>query len=346
MPAHKVVVCPCDFDNPDIEREVLESVGAELVCSHAETVEQLISDTADADALLVQYTQMSEEILSRLRRCRVIVRYGTGYDNFDLAAATRHGIYATYVPDYCGREVATHALALLLSLARRIVQYNQEVKQGVWDAHGQRPVYDLGEQTVGIVGFGRIGRLFSNLARPLFGRVLACDPYVDAVVFGEYGVTRADLETTLRDSDAISLHVLLTLAPTARYDQPTYHLIGERELERMKPSAYLVNTSRGPVVDDAALRRGLASGQIAGAGLDVIENPPDSEDGSELVARYGDLLASGKLVLTSHAAYLSESSLKRAHRMAAQEVVRVLEGGEPKALLNPEVRDRLRKVAD
>jgi D-3-phosphoglycerate dehydrogenase len=342
MPAYQVIACPCDYDNLGIEQSLLEAAGATLTRSYAESPETLIHEIEDADALLVQYTQMTEDILARLRKCQVIVRYGTGYDNFDLAAATEHGIYAANVPDYCKDEVATHALALLLSLVRRIVQYNEDAKRGVWDAHSQRPIHNLREQVVGIVGFGRIGRTFSKLVKPLFGSVLACDPYIDPSIFEEYGVERADLHTTLRTSDVVSLHVLLTYEPTAQYDQPTYHLIGQKELEMMKPSVYLVNTARGGVVDDRALRKALTDGQIAGAGLDVIENAPESRDGSELVVRYGDLLTSGKLILTHHVAYLSEESLRRTHRIVAEEVVRVLQGGEPRALLNPEVRKKAR----
>lgn len=336
MGKFKVVVFPCDYEVLDIEREVLEPIGAEVVRVDSWDEKDLIEAAKEADAVLVQYTRIDEKILSKLERCKVMVRYGTGYDNFDLEAMTRHGIYAAYVPDYCVEEVSSHALALLLALGRRIVRYNDAVRAGVWSSHKERPIYRMRDQILGIVGLGRIGRALCLKAKPIFGQIVACDPYIPRSVFDEYGVRKVELDELLSISDAISLHVPLIRKPTGIY-RSTYHLIGEREIKLMKPNAYIVNTARGPVIDDDALSRALREGRIAGAALDVLEEEPVTEDGSSVSERFKDLLESGKLIITPHSAYLSERSLRDVRRMAAEEVVRVLMGGTPKAWLNPQI---------
>jgi D-3-phosphoglycerate dehydrogenase len=339
MGRYKVVVLPCDYEVLDIEREVLEPLGAEVVRVNSWDIGDIVEVAKDADALLVQYTRITEEILSKLERCKVMVRYGTGYDNFDLDAMTRYGVCAAYVPDYCVDEVSSHALALLLALERKIVRYNDDVRAGIWSSHKLRPIHDIRGQILGIIGLGRIGKAFCLKAKPLFGKVIACDPYIDESVFREYDVERVDLDDLLRVSDAISLHVPLIRKPTGIY-RSTYHLIDERKLNMMKSNALIVNTARGPVIDNSALCRALREERIAGAALDVIEGEPSTEDGSSVVERFGDLLESGKLIVTPHCAYLSERSLRDVRRQAAEEVVRVLRGGTPKAWLNPQVRTR------
>ncbi|MCD6506101.1 C-terminal binding protein [Candidatus Poribacteria bacterium] len=334
MRKFKVVVFPCDYEVLDIEREVLEPIGAEVVRVDSWDERDLIETARDADAVLVQYTRIDDRILSKLERCKVMVRYGTGYDNFDLEAMTRHGVYAAYVPDYCVDEVSSHTLALLLALERKIVRYNDDVRAGIWSSHRERPIYRTKDQTLGIIGLGRIGRAFCLKAKPIFGQIVACDPYIPDSVFDEYGARKVDLDELLDISDAISLHVPLIRKPTGVY-RSTYHLIGEREIKLMKPNAYIVNTARGPVVDNAALCQALREGRIAGAALDVLEDEPLTENGSSVAERFKDLLESGRLIITPHSAYLSEKSLRDVRRMAAEEVTRVLRGETPKAWLNP-----------
>ncbi|RKY04251.1 C-terminal binding protein [Candidatus Poribacteria bacterium] len=334
MAKFKVVVLPCDYDDLDVEREILEPLGAEVVRVESFDKEEIAEAARDADALLVQHTYIDEELLSKLRKCKVAVRYGTGYDNFDLDAMTRHGVYAAYVPDYCTDEVAAHALALLLALERKIVRYNDRVREGVWSSLDERPIFDLRERTLGIIGLGRIGGALASKAKGIYGGIIACDPYIPEGRFAELGVERVDMDELFERSDAVSVHVPLFRKPTGIY-RPTYHLIGERELRRMKPTSYIVNTSRGGVIDTEALVKALREGWIAGAALDVIEGePPRGRASTDLHLKLGDLLREGKLILTPHAGYLSERALREVRRRAAEEVARVLKGGRPLNCLN------------
>lgn len=336
---YKVVITPCDYDNIGLERSILEPIDAEVIRIETYNEREIMEVAKDADALLVQYTEITREFIKNLERCKVMVRYGVGYDNFDVEAATEYGIYAANVPDYCIDEVSTHTLALLLALERKVILYNEDLKKEIWNPHLERPIFNLRKQTLGIIGFGRIGRAFCLKAKPIFGKVVVCDPYIDESIFDEYEVEKDDFERVLQQSDLVSLHVPLIKKPTEIYDQITYHLIGEKQFKMMKKTAYIINTARGAVIDDRALRKALAYEWIAGAGLDVIENEPPEEEGSEPSARYRTLLETGRLIITPHSAYLSEESIKEVRTRAAREVVRVLqEGMPPKALLNPEVK--------
>lgn len=335
---YKVVITPCDYDNVELERKILEPIGAEVIRIETHDEREIMEIVKDADALLVQHADINREFIKNLKKCKILARYGVGYDDFDLEAATEYGIYASNVPDYCIDEVSTHALALLLALERKVVLYNDDLrKREIWDSHAERPMYNLRKQTLGIIGFGRIGRAFCQKAKPIFGKIVVCDPYIDESIFDEYEVEKAFLEEVLQKSDAVSLHVPLFKVPTKIY-QVTYHLIGEEQLKMMKKTAYIVNTSRGPVIDDKALRKALTHDWIAGAGLDVIENEPTIQNSSEIAERYRTLLEKGKLIITHHCAYLSEDSVVESRSRATREVVRVLQDGiPPKNLLNPEV---------
>jgi len=327
--APKVYVTDGVFPSLDIEREVLASVGAELALVQCKTEEDVARYCHDADGLLVVYTPIGAKALAGLPNCRVVVRMGIGYDPLDLSACTEFRVCAVNVPDYCVPEVSDHALALILTCARRIAKLDRAVRAGKWSAAQTVPTMQrLGEQVLGIVGFGRIGRELGRKARALGLTVLAYDPYVGAETLAAYGAQRATLAELLARSDYVSINCLL--------NAETYHLIGEAELRQMKRGAYLVNTSRGPVVDEAALIQALREGLITGAALDVLETEPLAAD--------SPLLSMENVVLTPHAAYYSERAYKELHRRSAQEVARVLSGHYPHSLLNPEVKERLRAL--
>jgi D-3-phosphoglycerate dehydrogenase / 2-oxoglutarate reductase len=320
----RAVVTDYDFPTLEPERLVLEAAGIDLVPTQSRSEAELIENCRTADALLVEYAPIYRSVVEALERCRVMVRYGVGYDNLDVQAATEQGIWACNVPDYSVEEVSDHALALLLALARKVVLLSNAVHAGHWDLQPAKPIFRLQEQTVGILGFGRIGSALGRKAAGLGCRVLAHDPYLSPKQIEQRGAVPADFETVLRESDYVSVHSPLT--------PETRHLVNERTLRLMKPTAFLINTSRGPLVDSLAIARALREGWIAGAGLDVLEQEPIPSD--------HPLLGLPNCLITPHAAYYSEQSFVDLKTSAAEEVARVLGGGEPKNPLNPEVRQR------
>jgi len=314
----KVVITDHVFPSLDIERAVLGEAGADLVVLQARTEEDLLGATADADALMVCYAPITRRVIAQLQRCRIIARYGIGVDNVDLPAATERGITVTNVPDYCIDEVSDHAVALLLACARKILLLDRRVRAGRWEAGDARPVYRLRGRTLGLVGFGKIPRRVAEKAQALGLRVLAYDPYVGPEEMGAHRVAKATLEEVLSQADFVSIHA--PLVPETR------GLIGERELRLMKPTSYLINTARGPIVQEEALVRALREGWIAGAGLDVLESEPPREG--------TPLLALENVILTPHAAFYSEESVQDLQRKAAENVAKVLSGEAPLSPVN------------
>ncbi|MDR1936115.1 MAG: C-terminal binding protein, partial [Candidatus Accumulibacter sp.] len=255
---------------------------------------------------------MTRRVLEKLPRCKVIARYGVGVDTIDLRAAADLGIVVSNVPDYGTQEVSDHALTLMLCLTRKVPQANAQVKGGQWDFRLTHPVYRLQTQTIGIVGIGRIGKALAHKTHALGMKVLACDPYADPASLPDY-VSLASLEDVLRQSDVVSLHCPLT--------EETRHLLDERRLRLMKPTAYLVNTARGHIVDEAALDRMLGDQKLAGAAMDVLAKEPG--------AAAHPLFRHDNFYCTPHMAWHSEESAQELKRKAAEEVRRVLNGEAP-----------------
>jgi D-3-phosphoglycerate dehydrogenase len=307
------------FGNLDVERDLLERAGLELRFEgNARTADEVRATTAGAVGVLNCYAPMPAEVIEALDRCRVIARYGIGIDTIDLAAATAQGIVVTNVPDYCIDEVSDHALALILSLVRGVVRLDRSVHAGGWTPTEARPLHRIAGRTLGLVGFGRIARRLAIKAAALGFRVVASDPFVPARAMEDAGVGHRDLDALLTESDVVSLHAPLT--------DETRRLIGAPQLARMKPGAFLVNTSRGPLVDTAALREALTAGSLAGAGLDVLETePPDPGD---------PLLGRPDVVVTPHASFYSEESVAELQRKAAEQVVAALAGERPAYAVN------------
>lgn len=305
----------------DLERAIYEPLGVEIIdgrLNHNEIdwprYQQLL---ADADAVVCFRMPVSRRALESAPQLKVAVRSGVGYENFDLAAFAERGIPACNVPDYGSEEVALHALSMMLALRRRIVYFDAHLRLGIWRGWpGELPMNRLSGQTVGVVGIGRIGTEFVKRARPLFGEVLACDPYVAPATFDRLGVTSVSLDDLLGRSDAITLHTPLTSI--------TRHLIGARELALMKSNAVLVNTSRGEVVDQLALADALQHQIIEGAACDVWEYEPAQLD--------HPLFACSNFICSPHVAGLSVEGAIDNRTKQAREVVRVLSGHPP---LNP-----------
>ncbi len=325
MTPFKVVALDHQYASTDIERRIVEAAGGQFIDADALPEADRMAVAEDADALIVRWLTVTPEIITRLRRCRIIVRYGVGYDNVHYEAATAAGIMIGHCPHYCLDEVATHALALLLGCIRGIGGTQAILAAGGWS---QNPFFHAGRmrgRTLGILGLGNIG---TTLARKLGGwdmRLLAHDPFVEPEHAASVGVALVDRDTLLRESDYISLH--LPLLPE------TLHLIDERAFALMKPGVILVNTARGPVVDEEALLAALQNGKLAAAGLDVFEREP-------LLAE-SPLRRHPRLLLSNHAAWYSEDALNELHRSVAEDAVRVCTGGLPVALANPEVLHKL-----
>jgi D-3-phosphoglycerate dehydrogenase / 2-oxoglutarate reductase len=320
MPQRIVGVSDSVFPNLDPAREVLSKIGAELHLAETPKPEAILRVAADADALLVTYAKITAEMIRQMKRCRVISRFGIGVDNVDVTAATAAGIVVTRVPDYCIDEVSDHTMALLLALVRKIPFANSLVQKGRWEMPAVVPIHRLRGTVLGLVGFGRIPQLVAPKAQSFGMKVVAYDPLLGREVMERAGVEKVEFGALVRIADFISIHSPLVAA--------TNHLFNAEVFRQMKPKAYLVNTARGPIVDEAALANALDAGQIAGAALDVLSQEPPA--GSPLFGR-------DNVILTPHTSFYSVESLVELQVKAAEEVVRVINGKKPRNAVNTEV---------
>jgi D-3-phosphoglycerate dehydrogenase len=322
---YRVVITDGEFLSYEIERRVLQDMGADLEVNQARDDPERIREICrDAHGILVQYGPLTRAAIQDLERCRIIVSYGIGYDSIDVRAATERGIPVANVPRFCVEEVSDHAIMLVLASGKKLAFQNQAVKEGrsPWDYHPIQPIHRLRGGTLGIVGFGKIGRRVAAKAQALGLRVIACDPYIPPSEAEPYDVALLPLEEVLRASDYISFHVPLT--------EETAHMLDQKALSLLKPSCYVINTSRGRVVDQSALAEAIREGRIAGAGLDVLENePPQEED-------YGELLQLEQVTVTPHLAWYSEEAMTDLQEQAAQTVAAVLRGEWPDNIVNLE----------
>ncbi len=321
MPAKFVAVTDSVFPNLDPAREVLAKIGAEVRLAKEPTPGAILEVAHDADAVLTTYAKITAGMISQLTRCRVIGRFGIGVDNVDIPAATTAGIVVTRVPDYCLDEVSDHAMALLLALVRKIPSSNARTHAGHWEMRAVVPIHRLRGTVLGLVAFGQIPQLVAPKAQAFGIRVVTYDPYVSKQLAERAGVEQMEFDELLKISDYISIHTPLVPA--------THHLFNADVFRRMKPTAYLINTARGPIVDEAALADALDRGQLAGAALDVMEQEPPS--GSRILGLRDNV------IVTPHTSFYSEESLVDLQTKAAEEVVRVLSGQAPRNPVNPEV---------
>lgn len=310
----KIFVTDDRFGSYDIEKGILAEIGGELHVFHSLRERGALESIGNADALLVNQAVIDEKVLSELKSCRIISRYGTGYDNVDVESATAKGIWVSRVPDYCYEEVAEHALALLLTCSRAVNHLDRNVRRGKWDIHPHIPIRRISTRVLGVIGYGGTGRSFHHKAMCLgFSRVLVHDTRITDhdIAWGE--VCLVGLEQVLRESDFLSVHIPL--------NSETRHFINAERLGMMKPDAILINTSRGGVLDTNALVDALRNGRLAGAGLDVHENEPMGAD--------HPLFAFDNVVLTDHSAYYSIESLAELKLKAARNIVAVFTDGSP-----------------
>lgn len=316
---------PAELDpvmaNLGLSIDELSRISISYVPSAKHTPEILAQMAGDADAILVTTAKITAEVMDRMPKLRVIGRPGIGFDVVDVEAATARGIAVYSAPGFCAAEVADHTLMFALALARKLPQLHHTMRRKVWERGLSAGTPATYEMTLGLVAFGEIGRAVAQRAKPFGFRVIAFDPFVDQQAAGPYSVTMVSLEELLRQADIVSVH-----APLGKN---TFHMIGERELGLMKPTATIINTARGPVIDYQALVAALQDGRIAGAGLDVFEPEPPAPD--------SPLWTMDNVLLTPHTAGVSDSSQIEVKRRTCRNIAAALTGEWPQTrdLVNP-----------
>lgn len=314
-----VVVTDRRFPDRDPYTEAVREAGAELIYADCRSEADVIEACGDATVVMTFKAPITRDVIEAMEDVRLIVRNGTGYDNVDVNAATEHGIPVSNIPDYCTEEVASHTIALMLAVAHNVVQADRNLRDV--DGWGERPVNRaMYDGTFGVIGFGRIGRSAARKAQGFGMDVLAYDPYQHQDIFDELGVESVGLDELLTRSDCVSVHAPLT--------GETHHLLSTREFATMKDDAVVVNTARGPVIDEQALLRAVQDSELWGAGLDVFETePPDEAPAFE----------SDRIVTSHHHAGLSERSERRCIEIGIDRIVAALSGENLGEILNPEV---------
>lgn len=316
----RVLLTDRAWPDSDLERRILDEAGAELIEPADGEEATLIELARDADAIATCWAQVTSQVIRAAPRCRVISRFGIGLDNISVETATELGIPVTFVPDYCISEVSDHALAMLLACARQIAFFHHRTQIGEYNLRAAPPMHRLAGRVLGLVGLGRIARAVLPKARALGLEVIAHTPSGN-----DYGTgcRMVSFDELLQHCDFVSLHLPLT--------EQTRGLVAAREFTHMKRTAYLINTSRGPLVDEIALWEALQQDELAGAALDVFDpEPPD-------LSR--PLFRDERVIVTPHAGFLSEESLHELRTRASRQVVQALQGRRPDQVVNPQVYD-------
>jgi D-3-phosphoglycerate dehydrogenase len=313
MPRPLIAVTDSPFPSLDPAKAALARVDPELRMAKSASAEDILAVAREADAILVTYARLPGDLLRQLTRCKAIGRFGLGVDNIDIPAAAELGITVTYVPDYCMHEVSDHAMALLLALARKIPLSNKLVQAGRWEMPAVVPIHRLAGRVLGLVGFGNIPRALAPKAKAFGLRVVTHDPYVSQQALAAAGVESVSFDRLLEISDFVSIHAPLMPA--------TRGLFNAEVFGKMKTGALLINTARGPLVDEDALVSALDSGRLGGAALDVVAVEPLPKD-SRLIGR-------DNVILTPHTAFYSVEALNELQTKCAADVARVLSGEKP-----------------
>jgi len=314
MPKFKVVVTDDRFGIYEAEREVLKSIDAELTVTNCVTPLDVSNACKDADGVLVCMAPMPAETIRELNNCKVICKYGVGYDNVDVDACTDMGIQFCNVPDYCSEEVSDQALALLMACARKVARRDVQVREGQWDIFQADPVYRIAGKQFLLLGFGMIARCLLRKIRGFdLSRIMVYDPYVDKETIAVLGAEKVEWEEGIREADYISLHMPLTRETTG--------IINASVFEMMKPTVIIVNTSRGDLIDEEALIAALTDKRINSAGLDAFRKEPLNMD--------NPLIQLENCVLSDHAGWYSEESMDDLKRNAAENIKNVLSSRKP-----------------
>jgi D-3-phosphoglycerate dehydrogenase len=305
-----IAVTDTVFPSLDPAKAALARLNPTYRMSKSVNAEDIVAVAKDADAVLVTYAKLTRDVLMQLTRCRAIGRFGLGVDNIDLPTAKEKGIEVNYVPDYCIREVSDHAMALLLALIRKIPLSNKLVQSGRWEMPAVVPIRRIEGTVLGLIGFGHIPRLVAPKAQAFGMKVISYDPFAKPEAFKAAAVESVDLDTLLKTSDYVSVHAPLL--------QATRGMLNAAAFGKMKKGAYVVNTARGPLIDEPALVAALDSGQVGGAGLDVVAAEPLAKD--------SPLLGRDNVIISPHTAFYSIEALNELQTKCATDVARVLSG--------------------
>ncbi|NLX75718.1 MAG: C-terminal binding protein [Synergistaceae bacterium] len=320
----KIVLSSVLVENPDIESALIGERGYELIFIPNSDDDTFLDKIKFADAVITADKQITKEMIDTMENCQIIVRQGIGFDSIDLKAARQKGIVVCNIPDYCVEEVADYTVGMILAATRHITTYNQHVHEGIWDINsvhkvsGFPPIRRLSTQTVGIVGFGRIARLIASRLRPFGANLITYDPYIDSKIAEENGAKLVGFDELVKTADIMTLNLPLT--------EETYHMFDKDAFEKMKETAFVINTGRGPLINEKDLDYALRNGLIAGASIDVTESEPLTLD--------SPLLELKNLVITPHAAFFSHDSFIELREKAAAEAMGVLDGEAPKNPVN------------
>lgn len=317
---YKVIKADNRYEDIKIEEEILKGAGAELEEYNFYSEDEIIEVAKNADGIITDLAPITERVIDGLNKCKVVSKVGTGVDNIDVPAATKKGIMVCNVPDYCINEVSDHALALILSWTRKITFLNSKVKSGIWSIDKAKPIPSMRDQVLGLVGFGNIARQVYFKAKVFGFKILLYDPYIDSLE-DKYDVKLVDFDFLLENSDIISIHCLA--------NKKTRHLFGFEQFKKMKPGSYLINTSRGIIVDSKALYEALKSKLISGAAVDVYDPEP--------IDKNDPILKLNNFIITPHIGFYSERSIKEVRRISASNIAVVLSGKGPQNVINPEV---------
>jgi len=313
------------------DEKAYQDKGIEFSKLPCQTEEEIIAAASDADAVLTAIQPFGRKAFEKLSKLKLVHVIGIGYEGIDVEAATEHGVCVSTAADYCLEEVSDHAMSLLLDCARKITRQDKAVRAGKWDTQEKReirtelwpPMFRLKGQILGLIGFGNIPRNLVPKAKGFGLKIIVFDPYVSAETGDQYGVELVELDYLITNSDFISIHAALT--------PQTRHLLGLEEFKKMKPTAYIINTARGPIIDEEALYNALAQEFIAGAGLDVMETEPVPAD--------HPLLQLDNVIITAHGAHYSEFSAAEIRRRPFEEMSRIMDKKWPRCLLNPQVKE-------
>ena len=320
----KILITDYAWASIEPERQVLAEVGAEVIAADTGDESELKTFAPTIDGILTCWNPVHEPVIAAAEKCQIIARYGIGLDNIDVAAATERGIVVTNVPAYCIDEVSDHAMGLLLACARKISRFDRAVRNGTWDQNIGPEMHRIRGKTLGIVGFGRIGQAMIPKAKAFGLTIRVCSPRTDPKLIQQHGAQNVTFQELLTTSDFITIHAPLT--------QETHYMFGQAEFRAMKPTAFLINTARGGIVDTAALTTALRNGDIAGASIDVLETEPPEPD--------TELLTLDNVVVTPHAAFVSTDAILELAITAATCVAQVLTGQVPESVVNPAVLEQ------
>lgn len=321
---YKVLITDYAWPSIEPERQVLAEIGAELIAAETGEEAELLTLAPTMDGILTCWKPVREPVIAVATKCQVIGRCGIGLDNIDVEVATEHGIVVTNVPAYCVDEVSDHAMGLLLACARKISRFDRTIKEGTWDPNIGPEMYRIRGKTLGVIGFGRIGRSIVPKAKAFGLTINVCSPRTAPELIEQHGGQKVSFTELLATSDFITIHAPLT--------SETEGMFSSTEFRAMKSTAILINTARGGIVDTAALTAALQNAEIAGAGLDVLKTEPPEEN--------EELLTFNNVVVTPHAAFISEESILDLEVTAATCVAQVLTGKLPESVVNPSVLEQ------